>query len=153
MALTDKKRKFAAALLSGASNRDAAIHAGYSEKTAPQAGSRLAKDPDVLAEIGRKNFVNTAKERAESAGKPLDLPDLSQQFSDPKDFLSALMNDIDEEMRLRVDAAKTLMPFVHQKKGEGGKKDATDEAAKKASSGRFGASAPPKLAASNGKRV
>ncbi|XBG32168.1 terminase small subunit [Pseudomonas sp. 13.2] len=54
MALTDKKRRFVDALLSGASNRESAIAAGYSEKTASQAGSKLAKDPDVLAEVGRR---------------------------------------------------------------------------------------------------
>ena len=54
MALTDKKRRFVDALLSGATNREAALAAEYSEKTASQAGSKLAKDPDVLAEVGRR---------------------------------------------------------------------------------------------------
>ena len=51
MALTDKKRRFADALMSGASNRDAAIQAGYSEKTASQAGSKLAKAREAGARI------------------------------------------------------------------------------------------------------
>jgi phage terminase small subunit len=64
----------------------------------------------------------------------------------------ALMNDAGEEMKLRVDAAKALMPFVHQKKGEGGKKEQRQEEAKKVG-GRFSPGAPPKLAAANGKRL
>jgi hypothetical protein len=39
------------------------------------------------------------------------------------------------------------------KKGDGGKKDETADKAKKASSGKFAASEPPKLAAANGRRV
>ena len=65
-------------------------------------------------------------------------------FKDPKDFLLAAMNDPETEQRLRIDAAKALMPFVHQKLGEGGKKDAKDDAAKRAAN-KFAVTAPPKL--------
>jgi phage terminase small subunit len=63
-----------------------------------------------------------------------------------------VMNDCGSEARLRVDAAKALMPFVHKKLGEGGKKEQKDEAAKKVA-GRFSAGAPPKLVAAGGKKV
>jgi phage terminase small subunit len=72
--------------------------------------------------------------------------------SDPKAFLTALMNDPGSEMKLRVNAAKALMPFVHQKLGEGGKKEQRQDAAKKVA-GRFAAAAPPKLVAAGGKKV
>ena len=49
MALTGKKRLFAEALLAGKSNKEAALAAGYSPASASAAGSRLAKDKDVLA--------------------------------------------------------------------------------------------------------
>ena len=62
------------------------------------------------------------------------------------------MNDAGEDMKLRLDAAKILMPFVHTKKGEGGKKENQQEAAKKVAS-RFSQSAPPRLVASGGKIV
>lgn len=143
MALTDKKRRFADALLSGASNREAAIQAGYSEKTASQAGSKLAKDPDVLAHIERKRAIAEAREEAKAEGKSFNLSDLSRRFTDPKDFLEAVMNDAGEEMRLRFDAAKTLMPYHHGKIAEQGKKEAKAEAAKKAAKGRFAAGRPP----------
>ena len=145
MAFTDKKRKFVAALQSGLSGAKAAVAAGYSEKGAPQAASRLMKDPDVLAALKRKEIVEQAKAEAKAAGKEINLPDLSRMFSDPKDFLKALMNDAGEDMKLRMDAAKALMPFTHERKGEASKKSAKDEAAQKAMQGRFSVPAAPRL--------
>lgn len=145
MAFTDRKRRFVDALQSGLKGKEAAIAAGYSEKGAAQAASRLMKDPDVLAALERREKVNQAKEQAKAEGKTLNLTDLSKMFSDPKDFLKALMNDPGEDMKLRVDAAKTLMPYTHERKGEAGKKVARDEAARQAaSSGRFAVPEPPR---------
>lgn len=62
---------------------------------------------------------------------------------DPKVFLLALMNDLEADVKLRADAAKALMPFMHQKVAEAGKKDERAQAAKKASTGKFGAAPPP----------
>lgn len=152
MALTDKKRRFVQALQSGLSGAKAAAAAGYSEKGASQAASRLMKDPDVIAALERKEAVEQAKAEAKASGKQINLPDLSKMYSDPQDFLKALMNDASEDMKLRVDAAKALMPFVHQRKGEGGKKEAKQEEAQKVAS-RFAPSAPPRLVASGGKKV
>lgn len=143
MALTDKKRRFADALKSGASNRGAAVAAGYSEKTAAQAGSRLAKDPDVLAHIGRKEAVMEAQQQAKAEGKPTSLDAISRAYDDPKDFLRAVMNYAGEDMKLRVDAAKVLMPYEHAKPGELGKKEQKDDAAKAAGKGRFAAAPTP----------
>lgn len=151
MAMTDKKRRFAAALRSGASNKEAAIAAGYSERTASAAGSRLAKDPDVVKEVARKEHIEQAKAEAKEQGKTLNLPDLSKMYSDPKDFLKAVMNDNGEDLRYRVDAAKTLMPYMHERKGEGGKKEARQAAAERvAEGGRLAPKAPPKLKVING---
>ena len=69
---------------------------------------------------------------------------------DPKIFLLALMNDLEADVKLRADAAKALLPFMHQKIGEGGKKDAKQDAAKKVGAGKFGASAPPRLVSNRG---
>nr|WP_244206542.1 terminase small subunit [Caballeronia pedi] len=72
------------------------------------------------------------------------------RFSDPKAFLLAAMNDGRTEPRLRVTAAQVLMPFMHQKLGEGGKKDAKTQAAEKAAS-KFASLAAPKLIVNNRK--
>ena len=61
----------------------------------------------------------------------------------PLEFLLTVMNDNDIEDRLRLDAAKTAAQYMHQKKGEGGVKEEKQEAAKRVSAGKFGASAPP----------
>lgn len=165
MALTPKQRAFVVAVQGGASNKDAAIAAGYAAPSASVAGSRLAKHPNVmaaLAQVGINKVVNAPSKKAgasvdpeQEAEEPVEGGfDLAQamRHSDPKDFLLAVMNDFGSEAKLRVDAAKALMPFLHSRKGEGGKKDAAKEAAEKAA-GKFSRQAPPKLVAANGKQV
>lgn len=175
MALTPKKRTFINALRGGASNRDAAIAAGCPAKSASAAGSRLAKDPDVVAEVAKLRAKGLMPDDVKSGVKgdvkgdspsvtqavPAEEPppqdqglegewepagfDLSRALShkDPKDFLLAVMNDMGTEAKLRVDAAKALMPFVHPRRGESGKKDQAKEKAAEAASGKFGARRGP----------
>ncbi|GFM90803.1 terminase [Pseudomonas cichorii] len=159
MALTPRKRAFIDAVRRGASNRDAAIEAGCPEKTASAAGSRLAKDPDVIAELHKlealgstvksvKGVKAESRPEAPSAGAgDVESPgfDLAQALGhrDPKDFLLAVMNDLGTEPKLRVDAAKALMPFVHPRKGESGKKEQAKDKAAEAASGKFGARRGP----------
>ncbi len=159
--LTAQKRKFALALMSGMSKKDAAIKAGYSDKTARSKGSQLSKDPEVIAFIGRKKKekvevdevpehrrnvntppVNTREEKAE-----VEMAGVGE-FADPLEFLKSIMNDREKEIEVRKDAAKAMLPYVHPKKGEGGKKVAQNAAAKVAAS-KFGAMAAPKLVVNN----
>lgn len=63
-------------------------------------------------------------------------------------FLMALMNDLEADIKLRADAAKALLPFQRAKVENTVKSDKQD-AAKKAASGKFCASAPPKLVVNN----
>lgn len=156
MALTGRKRAFADAVLAGLSNKEAAINAGYSAATAAQAGARLVKDRDVAAHLAQ--FKRPATEGANKS--PLPAPErpafdvmAALLHSDPKAFLLAAMNDEALDPKQRIDAAKALMPFVHPKLGEGGKKDQKQDAAKKAGAGKYGSAEPPKLAAANGKRL
>lgn len=65
---------------------------------------------------------------------------------DPKTFLAAVMNHPGVDGKLRIEAAKTLMPFVHSKLAEQGKKAERANAAKEAGAGRFAAAQPPRLA-------
>jgi phage terminase small subunit len=71
---------------------------------------------------------------------------------DPLQFLIDVMNDVSADAKLRVDAAKALMPFKHQKLGEGGKKEQKQKDAEKVA-GRFSAAAPPRLVAAGGRKV
>ncbi|MCS3505006.1 terminase small subunit [Achromobacter sp. JUb104] len=163
MALTDKKRRFVDALLSGLSGAKAAIHAGYSENGAAQAAARLMRDKHVLAALGRtaqvnktvnKNSVNKKPGSAPPADVTSDEPcaaDSGESMglkalgltSDPRAVLVAIMNDLGEEPKLRMEAAKALMPFTHGKIAEQGKKGAKQEAATKAAGGRFAPPPPP----------
>ncbi|WP_061960141.1 terminase small subunit [Cupriavidus pauculus] len=165
MAMTGKKQKFAEAKAKGQSNKDAAISAGYSPGSAGAAGSRLAKDRDVIAYLDRKAKARAAKKPAAAAKATPSRPthaakspetsldqeaaaaafDWGQatQFSDPKAFLKAVMNDVETEPKLRVFAAKELMPYHHRKLGDTGKKEDRQDAAKKAAAGRFASAAPP----------
>lgn len=145
MALTGKKRRFADAVLAGSSNRDAAIAAGYSAKTASQQGSRLVKDPAVAAYLDERKKAAPAGQPPTPAARPFD-PSNPILFSDPKMFLLAAMNDGMLAEKQRVEAAKALMPFMHQKLGEGGKKDQKQDEAKKAAN-MFTPMAPPTLKA------
>lgn len=150
--LTGQKRKFAIALMSGSTQAAAAVKAGYSEKSARSKGSQLAKDPDVIAFMSKKRDSESAVEVPVDEPKtpPQVVNNLSGKFEDPLEFLKSVMNDITEETDVRKDAAKAMLPYIHPKKGEGGKKDARNAAAKVAAgASKFGAMAPPKLVVNN----
>lgn len=117
--------------MTGLTITESALAAGCPVKSASQAGSRLEKHPNVIAHIGRKEKIVEAKKQAKEAGKPFDIGSLSRMYADPADFLKAVMNDVSEDVKLRVDAARVLMPYVHAKPGEKGKKTARQERAEK----------------------
>jgi phage terminase small subunit len=129
--LTDKKRKFAEALFRGCGNADAAVAAGYTERSADVTGARLARDSDVLGELARL--------RGESQSA------VPEKASDPKDFLFSVMNDLSIDIKLRQDAAKALMPYLYPKLGESGKKDKQREAAAERAGGKFAPGVAPQL--------
>jgi phage terminase small subunit len=145
--------------MSGSSQAEAARKAGYSEKTARSQGSRLAKDPDIIAYIEKNGaddkpskFVGLPIPQTMNTGKDIppeveSVPSLSN-YEDPLEFLKSVMNDANEDIDTRKDAAKAMLPYLHQKKGEGGKKDAKGAAAKTAAN-KFAVPAPPKLVVSN----
>ncbi|MEH6434301.1 terminase small subunit [Massilia sp. DD77] len=141
MALTGKKRAFADAVLAGFSNKEAAIRAGFSEKTASAAGSRTVKDPEVKAYLEERRKSPPGPGAPMTTLPPVDTIDIPAT-ADPVEFLTNVMNEPAADLRLRIDAAKAMLPFKHKKLGEGGKKDQKDEEAKKVAS-RFSAARPP----------
>ena len=106
MPLNAKQAAFVASQMTGASNRDAAVNAGYSIQTAAAAGARLAKHPDILAELQRRRLNDSASATTIA-------------HTDPMAYLLEVMNDARFDPRLRVDAAKALMPFLHPRSSEG----------------------------------
>ena len=85
---------------------------------------------------GRKKAepVFIAPEAAKAvAGEPLD----------PRPTLELVALGHMEVSPAQMKALLALLPYVHTKKGEGGKKDEKADAAKKAGAGKFAAAAPP----------
>ncbi|MHA3052584.1 terminase small subunit [Acinetobacter sp. ANC 4640] len=152
MAINEKMKKFAQAIVDGASNKDAAISAGYPEKSAAQQGAKLKKHPEIIVYIeklkadkdGRsltKTEVKKVKEVNSNSEEQDwdDLPDDPYSKDDPLEFLIEVMNNAGNDMFLRFNAAKAALPYKHGKVAEKGKKQTKEEEAKKASnSGKFG---------------
>lgn len=143
--LTPKKKTFAEAILRGETNKKAAVSAGYSEATASQAASRLVKDLEVGAYIAKaKAKANGAPVLAAVDAVQSEQPK-SKERKDPKDYLFDVIEDRDAESKEKLQAAAILMPYLHAKIGEGGVKNARQNAAKIAGQGRFKASPAPPL--------
>lgn len=151
MALTAKMKAFAQAIADGESKKDAAISAGYPEKTAMQQGSKLSKNPEIIAYIDQcssaKKLTSKAKKltpekskvnSADSCENDNPLSDESYARDDPLQFLIDVMNGSDD-MFMRVNAAKAALPYIHGKVAEKGKKETKADDAKKATQGgKFG---------------
>lgn len=168
MALTAKSKAFAQAVVDGMSNKDAAISAGYSEKTAMQQGSKLAKLPEVIAYIAklRADKKLTFKDEKLTSSKPKPSSNVQVvkvekiesgpeqahgQFvgrdeiaigsiEDPLEYLKSVWMDKGQDEELRVACAKAALPYVHGKVADKGKKETKTEEARNAAKGggKFG---------------
>lgn len=148
MALTERKRRYADARLSGMSKRDAAIHAGCPVKSASQAASRYEKDIDVVAAIKRRQ-ADHSDVKSNDSGVKSDTY-IPEPTNDPIEFFESMMNDLEAPPKLRLDAAKALASFTISKPGEAGKKASRQASAEKsASTGRFSTPRSPKLVVDN----
>jgi hypothetical protein len=83
-------------------------------------------------------------------------PEAEAPASPPKrltarEYLSALVNDLEADAKLRLDAAKRLIEFEESKPAPLGKKETKKEAAKQAAGGKFAAAAPPLKAIQGGR--
>ncbi len=97
---------------------------------------------------------------AESANAPAVAPPAPMAVApDPAkmnmlEFLEAAARGLIDVKPLQVRAAIAAVQYTHTKRGDGGKKDALNDAARKtAGAGKFSAAPPPKLAAVGGKKV
>lgn len=147
MALTEKMKKFARAIVDGATNKEAAISAGYAEKTASQQGSKLKNDSEIIVYIeklkaekeGRTLTPSKSQVKPESSGEDDSPFEDNYAKDDPLQFLIDVMNDKENEMGLRLHAAKAALPYFHGKVAEKGKKETkADEAKKATQGGKFG---------------
>ncbi|MGQ1213234.1 terminase small subunit [Acinetobacter baumannii] len=151
MALTEKMEKFALAIVDGKTNKEAAISAGYAEKTASAAGARLAKDPEIIVYIEMLKAQKEGRSLTSDSPKvkPKDTPENSgedenpiEEFQfegdDPLEFLTKVMNFNGNKLNIRMQAAMAFMPYKHGKVAEKGKKQTKAETAREGSkSGKF----------------
>ncbi|MFI7960546.1 terminase small subunit [Acinetobacter baumannii] len=151
MALTEKMEKLALAIVDGKTNKEAAISAGYAEKTASAAGARLAKDPEIIVYIEMLKAQKEGRSLTSDSPKvkPKDTPENSgedenpiEEFQfegdDPLDFLIKVMNFNGNKLPLRMQAAIAALPYKHGKVAEKGKKQTKAETAREGSkSGKF----------------
>lgn len=147
MSLTNQQRLYAEARFAGFSKKDAALAAGCPEKTAAQAGSRLEKHPNVVAHLARLKANESDSNPV--AGRdvfPEGIDKNTKFYDDPMELLKSEMNNPLLDPKTRIQAATALLPYLHQKQGESGKKEKAEDAAQGAATGRFRMSAPPQLA-------
>ena len=168
MALTAKGKAFAQAIADGKSNKDAAISAGYSEKTAAQQGSKLSRTPEIIAYIEKLTAAKklTPKSKKLTSEKPnqnthVQIVKIEKiesgpeqahgQFvgrdeiaigapEDPLEYLKSVWMDEEQDEELRVACAKAALPYVHGKVADKGKKQTKAEEAQNAAKGggKFG---------------
>lgn len=111
---------------------------------------------------------NVAKKPAQPKKKPLsqakelrtikrsamkeDIPEekkIEYKRMTPLEFALEVMNDETQEPARRDKMAVACLPYMHYKKGEGGKREAVEDNAKEAAKGKFAPSAPPQLVINN----
>lgn len=137
--LTIQKKKFAEALHAGKNQREAAIDAGYSEKTAKVKGSQLAKDQDVIIYLER--LIGGINLNCSPDTKDT-LPD--EKLNDPIKVMTLIMvSNITTDPKLALDAASKLAPYIHRKLDDPGKKQLKVEKAQVVN--RFAALPTPSL--------
>ena len=106
----------------------------------PGAGRKPAPKMHALAQIV---VAQAAEAAAQGAGVSQPTPEAIPAVDDPLQWLLSAMKNPALDDKLRIDAAKALLPFMHSQKGEGGKKEEKLDAAKKAGKGRFAAAPAP----------
>jgi Phage terminase, small subunit len=154
MAITEKMRAYAVNKAAGLKNKEAAIAAGFSPKTADIQAARLNGHPEV------KKAIAAAKRdmRKGVIDKP-DVPeaDLSDEaahrnkmpkakYTDALEFLVDAMNHKHLPIAARADYAKALLPYQHARIAEKGKKETKKDRAQQIAGGAAGKGSKPKFA-------
>lgn len=162
--LTKQQKMYAKGRCEGMSKRAAAIASGCPVATASQQASRYERNHKVvdhMIRLGMNISPITAPpegERRKRVYPPnqtlidaaLKIEERSKvvsskEFTCPLDYMLHVMNEVQEDPKLRLDAAKALASFTITKPGEKGKKEERQDAADNvAGLGRFGVSKAPK---------
>lgn len=131
MALTAKMKAFAQAKLQGKSNKEAAVLAGYSERSATMQGSQLAKNPEVIAYLDSLNNQGGGGIEHMPLGEAAisaELKDMDN-VTNSLEFLQYIYKNPRIDRKTRIEAAKAALPYEHGKVAEKGVKQGRDDAA------------------------
>lgn len=110
--------------------------------------------PRANAGGARPGAGRKPKPKPELVPIPADLVIASAGTSfDPRPALEQVAKGLLEVTPQQYKALTALLPYVHLKKGDGGKKEEVGDKAKQAAGGKYAAAAPPRLAAAGGKKV
>lgn len=123
--MTPTQRAFVQHKLMGLSNRMAVIEAGYSWSGAKQRGTKLMRHGGIRAALLKGGFDLAAADLTarpvfrRSAGRWLALAASMKKrvYDDPAEFLFDAMNCADLPDALRIQFAKTLLPYQHKRIG------------------------------------
>lgn len=146
--LTPKQAAFVTSYLIDKNGTKAAIVAGYSASTARSAASRLLTHPGVVAALdfhSKQPAMRAAAREIEAVAFVSNLLAPMDVGKKPLDYMLGVMNDESADDERRDKMAMAAAPYLHSKRGESGKKEDLHEAAKKANTGKFSPTAPPRL--------
>lgn len=133
MALTQKKKDFAAAKMQGKSNKESAVLAGYSERSAGAKGSQLADDPDVVTYLASLNSQGGGGLDATPLGEAAIAAEFQamESVTNSLEFLKTIYKNPRIDRKVRIEAAKAALPYEFSKVGELGLKDKREAVAGK----------------------
>jgi len=138
--MDERRLRFCKSMVAGAGKRDAAVEAGYSERTAGSIASGLLKQKAVINMIAKLR-----KERDEAVDED-EARRLKDHYDTPLDLLTDVMNNAALPFSVRYKAALDAMPYVNAKPmPKGKKKDAKGDAEEAAGTGRFSVGRKPTL--------
>lgn len=114
----------------------------------PDGKALLPKGRPPKAGVTVQLPVAELKQMLGAASLP-SVPDSEVEFTNytPLEYALNVMNDPRESKDRRDRLAVAAMPYVHMKKGEGGKREKANENANNVSKGKFASAAAPKLKA------
>ena len=133
MALTQKKKDFAAAKMQGKSNKESAVLAGYSERSAGAKGSQLADDPDVVTYLASLTSQGGGGLDATPLGEAAIAAEFQamESVTNSLEFLKTIYKNPRIDRKVRIEAAKAALPYEFSKVGELGLKDEREAVAGK----------------------
>lgn len=132
MALTQKKKAYAQARLQGKKTKEAAVMAGYSERSAAAKGSQLESDPDVVAYLASLNSQGGGGLDATPLGEAAIQAEFlaMENVSNSLEFLKTIYKNPRIDRKIRIEAAKAALPYEFGRVGEKGIKEGRQEEAK-----------------------